>query len=854
MKSFLRLISVIICAATLLSCAMFISADAATFDKNAYPSSGDGASTQIPLGSKYGVRLGINGEFSAVSVRLSTYLNGDTISTVSVYKWNNDYETTVKSDPVASKQFNPVKDNQKHKVEFDKQPAGEYLIEVSNDNSALCVWKWDKNEFGHGFVYVDGVEGIGDINLTVSFTENVAEPFKEIKPSEEMNSSGTAPEEFKPDENSAVIVRAAQPTTWAATDELGRTLPTYEETGAKKDGKTVALFYWSWHVSQDSGEPLNIQGVMDEHPEIQNDFKSPIWPKTRTVHFWNESIYGYYKTNDRWVLRKHAELLADAGVDVIFFDNTNGTFTFRDSYVHIFETFQQALDDGVKVPKISFLLPFGDKDSANTQMRALYQDIFQKGKYQQLWFYFEDKPMIMCNKSFVNASDDLGKQIRKFFTFRTPQPGYRVGNKIYDSWGWLSVYPQTMYMKKKEAGVEQMTVGVAINHNYKTHELSAMNGENIIGRTYTSKGIDTRENAVKYGANFAEQFEYAISCDPKVIFITGWNEWIAGRYEEWCGVKNAFPDEFNDEFSRDIEPSKGRLRDNYYYQMVSYIRKFKGCDEIPVYSDKDTIDLNGAASQWDSVKASYIAYQNNVGDRDAKGYGSKYYTDNSGRNDFTDAKVASDNEYLYFMAQCAGDITPYTDKNWMNLYIDTDDNNQGWETFDFVIGKKPADNNKAYLQKFTGTGYETADVSTVDYSVNGKQIVIKVKKADLNITDKDYKVCFKWTDNVQDEDGSGEFKGEILDFYRTGDVAPGGRFKYVYTFKDDGNDPAPVTTEEMNTTDTPVDTAAETPAESTTEESTQSSGNNALPIILGVIGAVAVAAVVAVIILKSKKK
>jgi hypothetical protein len=99
--------------------------------------------------------------------------------------------------------------------------------------------------------------------------------------------------------------------------------------------------------------------------------------------------------------------------------------------------------------------------------------------------------------------------------------------------------------------------------------------------------------------------------DPEFIFITGWNEWVAGRAEEWQGVTNAFPDQFNDYFSRDIEPSRGQLKDHYYYQMVSYIRRFKGTRALPEASDAVTIDVNGAPSQWDSVAPDYYTYKNN---------------------------------------------------------------------------------------------------------------------------------------------------------------------------------------------------------------------------------------------------
>ena len=816
----------IIIAAVMLTSAVALTAYAdGAYNVNAYGPESGGSDTRIAPGETAGIRLHMNAPFNALSVRLSTYLKKDTVATVSLYKWADDFEDTLKTTPLATKVFNPVNDNLKHDMSFAEQPAGEYLIGVRNDKSELCIWAWkNTNEVGKGLLYINGAENAFDTNVTVTFTKNTDEPFVKVTPSAIITGKNKAPDEYVPSNDSAVVKRAAHPTTWEATDELGRTLPTYAETGGLRDGKTVALFYWSWHVSQANGEPLNVQKVMDEHPEAKNDYNSSVWPTGRTVHFWNESIYGYYKTNDKWVLRHHAELLADAGVDVIFFDNTNGTFTFRDSYTYIYETFAEALEDGVNVPKISFLLPFGDEKSTMTQLSMLYQDIYLREKYQQLWFYWEGKPMVMAHKNFISGNTDIAKEMRGYFTFRGGQPGYLVSKTSYDTWGWLSTYPQATYKSKSDKNaVEQMTVGVAVNHNYVKHAITAMNGENVIGRTYTSKGVDTRENAAKYGANFAEQFDYALKVDPKVIFITGWNEWIAGRYKVWpengaASVENAFPDEFNDEFSRDIEPSKGRLRDNYYYQMVSYIRKFKGCEENPVYKEYKTINIDGSASQWDDVDASYIAYKNNISDRDADGYGSYHYTDKSGRNDIIGAKVARDAEYIYFTVECANKITPYTGKNWMQLYIDVSDD-PGWETFDYVIGKKPYDSSSAYLQKFTGNGYGTKDVGKASYKLDGKHLTVAVKKADFGITERDYKICFKWTDNVSDEDGSGEFKGEILDFYRTGDVAPGGRFKYVYTAHDPESPVSTVDTEQPGTT-------AETEQPGTTAEENATSAED----------------------------
>ena len=36
---------------------------------------------------------------------------------------------------------------------------------------------------------------------------------------------------------------------YPATDNLGRSLPTYEEVGELRTNKTVAMFFWTWHIN-----------------------------------------------------------------------------------------------------------------------------------------------------------------------------------------------------------------------------------------------------------------------------------------------------------------------------------------------------------------------------------------------------------------------------------------------------------------------------------------------------------------------------------------------------------------------------------------------------------------------------
>ena len=183
---------------------------------------------------------------------------------------------------------------------------------------------------------------------------------------------------------------------------------------------------------------------------------------------------------------------------------------------------------------------------------------------------------------------------------------------------------------------------------------------------------------------------------------------------------------------------------------------------------------------------------------------------------FIGAKIARDADFIYFLVECNENITPYTDSLWMNLYIDTDQSKQGWNTFEFVVNKTAASEKTLVLEKFTADNdYEkTEKVADVEYTVDGKFMTVKIAKSDLGLSGDDYTVNFSWTDNVHDEGDYTKFSGDILDFYISGDVAPGGRFKYSYvstaansaTGETDETTPA----ESTPTESTPVETPAET--------------------------------------------
>lgn len=581
---------------------------------------------------------------------------------------------------------------------------------------------------------------------------------------------------------------------WAATDGLGRTLTTEVNTGEEK---FVGLFYWTWHYVWTDWKPLNNTELEKRYPEAKYDFYNDCWGVYADggPQWWDEPLYGYYSNLDEYVLRKHAELIADAGVDVIIFDCTNGTDTWDEATEVLFKVWEEAKEDGVNVPKIAFMLPFWDKEYVREDLIHLYDSIYSQEKYSDLWFYWKGKPLIMARSDALDKTDSKQREISNFFTFRKNEPTYFEDDVYYNplgvnTWGWCSEYPQTLFGKKSlfSTSCEQVCVSVAQNCN--ENGLCAMNAEGEVqGRSYTKgdysysysyKGETvtvnkTTENSMYYGLNFQQQWDYALEVDPEFIFVTGFNEWIAGRFIEWNGTKNASPDQYDCEYSRDIEPSAGELKDYYYYQLVENIRKYKGTSTQPANNANKTIDINGDISQWDSVQPEYNHYTDSTYDRDMSGWAGTYYKNKTMRNDIVSSKVAYDNEYIYFFVTTEEDLTPSTDNAWMRLFIDTDTTgiSPNWESFEYVINRNSPENGTVTIEKSVG-GWDFTKTGTGNIAVIGNILQLKIPRAALSLDSTDeVKFNFKWSDNMQTD-------GDIMDFYTNGDVAPGGRFTFVF--------------------------------------------------------------------------
>ncbi len=553
---------------------------------------------------------------------------------------------------------------------------------------------------------------------------------------------------------------------WLATDALGRSLPLADEVGPPKTNRFVGIFYFidhlNWPHSDLLNGPYDVAKILQRDPAALSKPDSPLWGGNGAAHYWSEPLYGYYRSDDPWVLRRHAQLLADAGIDVLIFDTSNAE-TYPQAYLALCQAFRDVRAAGGRTPQIAFLV----NTRAGETAEKIYHDLYQKNLYPELWFRWQGKPLMICDPAEASA------ELKQFFTLRAAHWPFTLTNTL-NAWHWEATYPQPYGYTDDPGQPEQVNVSVAQNLNADNGRVENMSSGHARGRSYHDGGQNIAPGSVDRGGNFQEQWRRALDLAPPFVMVTGWNEWVAGRWIR-PGEPILFVDQYNEEFSRDIEPMKGGHGDNYYWQLVANVRRYKGAPVLPPASAPKSIFIRGGFEQWRDVRPEFVDATGDTASRAFAGIGGRSYTNNTGRNDFVLMKVARDAVKIYFYARTAQIITPPKGTNWMWLFIDADqDAATGWCGYDFMVNRTAEADGKFWLEKNLG-GWQWRKVTPVELRVQGNELQLAIPRAALGLAAGGSRVHFdfKWADNLQSP-------GDVMDFYLSGDVAPEGRFNYRY--------------------------------------------------------------------------
>lgn len=414
----------------------------------------------------------------------------------------------------------------------------------------------------------------------------------------------------------ATYYRDLFPDTWVGRDALGRNMPSYAVVGPIKQDqrRVVGIFYITWH--SDSFHKLkspyagDVSRVLAADPKARLDAKHPLW--TEHMYHWGEPELGYYLSKDEYVIRKDMSMLADAGVDVLIMDVTNAV-RYWDEWEVLFTVMQKMKAEGNRVPQFCF---WAFNGPVITVVQDLYDKIYKTKKYQDLWFIWNDKPLLLHNGNPTVDSNgpgvpnpnphydataktdpkhphygdpdfteelykDYTKEVKSFFTLRTMWWGH---------WEWAG---------KRFVGTEDnWSFGLALDdkrvaalrpeelistHKGQKEQAAVTPGQHpssVVGKSWTRESGEPALNQYDmpepayvpwldrkvahpegYGIYFQQRWDEALQGNPQFLYLNDWNEWTAGKYPPTGGKPTT-------RFMR---------RDSTYFFVDQYNAEFNRC-------------------------------------------------------------------------------------------------------------------------------------------------------------------------------------------------------------------------------------------------------------------------------------
>lgn len=552
----------------------------------------------------------------------------------------------------------------------------------------------------------------------------------------------------------------------SATDALGRS---FASADREIKESYVGMFYFLWlgeHPSEMTGV-YDITKLLAENRAYIFDAAGKYEEKSKTgqYHFWGEPLYGYYRSSDEWVIRKHIEAFVMAGIDFLCFDTTNG-FAYEQNALTVMRVLEEYRAAGWNAPQVMFYTHTHSFATANTIYRNIYA---AHPEYAALWFAPHGKPLIVASENEFTGAD--GKTLSSFFEVRPPQ--WPNGNYDKNGFPWMSfTYPQSNHN-----GV--MSVSVAQHNTVRMSNESRGNS----GRGYNVATFENEEDKGDAGLNYQSQWDTVLRDPAKVetAFVTGWNEWVAlklrGDGTPGSTGMPFFVDTFSQNYSRDVEFMKGGYGDNFYLQTADNIRRYK-YTKAKHYEYHCVSPASPDDRLWEGVRA-YRDPAGDCADRNSAGFCSSVrYADNSGRNDIVSVQATHDGENLYLKIVCAAPIAPREqgDETFLNVLLGTEAEGYRYGGFQFLVNRLQ-EGSRSLVERITAYGrYER--VGTAECTLSGNAVMLSLPLACLGVTKDACHLKIKAFDHIALDENNADFS----QFYCKGDSAPFGRLAYTYGY------------------------------------------------------------------------
>ena len=583
--------------------------------------------------------------------------------------------------------------------------------------------------------------------------------------------SGCSPEQTTPDASAGAAAGQADGgrniLSVCGVDQFGRAFMPVSGLNEKQ----VGIYYFLWHGNDAkmTGQ-YNITSLLKEHPD---DLWNPEGTKNsplNTFHYWNEPLFGYYRSDDKWVLAKHMEMLTLAGVDFLYLDATNAD-PYSESFKNLAAVLKSMYKAGWNAPKVAF---YTNSYSILT-IERIYKLLYKSGRYDEVWYRPDgEHPMIIGN--ITPASDKaeakrrgdteydpqpLSKELTEYFDLRVsqwPDEAYMTAGFPWMEWS----YPQPIHIQPDGSGMMSVSLAqhpqLPVSNSIKNRALNR-------GRGYDySKKVNVRDN-VRLGTNAQSQWDNVLDKIDKVdlVTVTGWNEWVA--IKQVFDGRVGFVDTADEEFSRDIEPPKGDgYQDAFYLQLCDNIRRFKGIKgDMPKPALK-SLPLAPDPAAWEGC-AVYATAALGLA-RSSAGVGQNLrYEQPAPRNKIKSVRAANDKSSVQFLIECENALQECAVADFMNLYIGCGTPSlKGWESYSFAAS--PCE-NALYSLDEKGARTRIGDIQS---EIRDNCITLTVSLADIGAPADG--IYFKVTDGFNGTD--------IMDTYTQGSCLPMGRLSLWY--------------------------------------------------------------------------
>lgn len=346
----------------------------------------------------------------------------------------------------------------------------------------------------------------------------------------------------------------------------------------------VGICYSTWH------DYANIYNAGTYYNATEILASTKVFGPYPLYHYWAKPALGYYSSSDKAVIRTHMTQLANAGVDFIILDNTNASKAIIDATINasvssqtywdsvitssvtaLLDTCLEMRAEGLETPYVVFWNRNTDDEGWDICGRV-YSQFLNVAKYKDLFVYLVNdnnglaKPLVLGTGSTTGTqgtAEASTSSVRdRLYTYRT-------------MWGLQTVRQSTdwSYILKNN---NQPRRGMTDSSTGKTY-YEEMPVAPAMQQTYmTATGTATGR---KNGATFHTQWQNAFNVRPKIVVLAWWNEWVAQNYGTTSSP--TFTDNYNQEYSRDIEPMSGGHGAKYYNMMKQYIAAYKAHEACP---------------------------------------------------------------------------------------------------------------------------------------------------------------------------------------------------------------------------------------------------------------------------------